>query len=98
MIVQRSPNVVSGRLCIRPRRVMSDLNEVEPASRTERHRWQRRHYLGRLVVIAVLVAVCFAGGSYAGVLGKDSRSEAGHSAGAARKVHLPGVGPDEEQE
>ena len=77
---------------------MRDLNEVETATRAERRRWRRRRYLGRLMVIAVLVAVCFAAGVYAGVLGEDSRSEAGHSAGAAREVHLPGVGPDEEQE
>ena len=74
------------------------MNEVETATRAERRRWRRRHYLGRLMVITVLVAVCFAAGVYSGVLGEDNSFEAGHSAGAAREVHLPGVGPDEEQE
>jgi LCP family protein required for cell wall assembly len=77
---------------------MSDLNEVEIASHAERRRWRRRRYLVRLTVIAVLVAVCFAAEVYAGVLGEDGRSEAGHSAGAAREVHFPGVGLDAEQE
>ena len=74
------------------------MNEVETATRAERRRWRRRRSLGRLLVIAVLVAVCFAVGVHAGVLGEDNSFEAGHSAGAAREVHLPGVGPDEEQE
>ena len=74
---------------------MKDLNGVETATRAERRRWRRWRYLGRLMVVALLVALCFAAGVQTGVLEKGRDSEAGHSARVARAVHLPGGGPQE---
>ena len=77
---------------------MKDLNGVETATRAERRRWRRRRSLRRLMVVALLVALCFAAGVHAVVLEKGGYSEADHSARVAGAGHPPGVDPEEGRE
>jgi hypothetical protein len=93
-----SPNVVPGRLCIRRGEVREDLNEVESATRAERRHRRRVRHLRWLMIVAVLVALCFATVVYAGVVREGSGSAAGHSAVGAGEVHSPGVDPEEGHE